>query len=105
MLGQIGCSLFLQYNVILFVVVGIFGTALGGSDQGLWYYPDQRELAGGGPTARLSAEHTFSFIVMGDTCSGIDVFKQNLDEINLLDPDLVLDLGDLIPGGLGKTRE
>ncbi len=62
------------------------------------YYSDKRQLPGGGPLAKVSAEDTFKFVVVGDTRSGHDVFKKEMQEIELFDPDMVIDLGDMIDG-------
>ena len=50
----------------------------------------------------------FHFVIYGDRTggppSGLDVLRQAVHDTNLLDPDLVLTVGDLIPGYTsGKT--
>ncbi len=63
-----------------------------------WYYRKERTLSGGRRLAKLKAEHTFKFVVIGDTRTGIKHFRKQIDEINLIDPDFVIDVGDMIPG-------
>ncbi len=60
--------------------------------------------AGGGPLANIQAQETFSFVVIGDTRTGIAFFKQHIKEINLLDPDFVIDTGDLINGYANEVQ-
>lgn len=81
----------------LFMVWGML-VGLGGCAESRWYHGDERKLSGGGPDARLKAEHSFHFVVIGDTRTGHKVFEENIAEINQLDPDLVVDIGDLIGG-------
>ena len=63
-----------------------------------WYYRKEQKLPGGGPLAKLKAEPTFTFVVVGDTRTGIKIFRKEIKEINLLSPDMVIDVGDMIPG-------
>jgi len=63
-----------------------------------WYYQQPKVLDAGGPLARIPAQETFTFLVIGDTRTGVDVFKRHIEEINLLDPDFVIDVGDMIGG-------
>ncbi len=63
-----------------------------------WYHKEKRMLPGGGRLAKLKAEHTFTFAVIGDTRTGVDKFREQIKEINLLSPDMVIDVGDMIPG-------
>jgi len=70
-----------------------------------WYYSQPQVLEAGGPWARIPAQETFMFVVIGDTRTGIDVFKEQIEEINQLDPDLVLDVGDLINGYSGSATK
>ncbi len=70
-----------------------------------WYNPKQRTLPGGGPLAKVSADHTFSFVIIGDTRTGIETFQKQIDEINLLDPDMVIDVGDMVPGYAKKPAK
>ena len=58
----------------------------------------------GGPLANIQTQETFNFVVIGDTRTGIAVFKQHIKEINLLDPDFVIDSGDLINGYATELR-
>ena len=59
----------------------------------------------GGPHSSLQVEPTFKFVVIGDTRTGVSVFERCIAEINLLAPDLVLDVGDLIPGYKEDIRQ
>ncbi len=59
----------------------------------------------GGPLAKIKADESFTFVVIGDSRTGISIFKQQIDEINLLDPDFVINSGDLIDGGPGEAAE
>lgn len=72
-----------------------------------WYHAQPRTLPGGGPWARLGGEHTFRFIVLGDThATNMPAqLMQHVEEINLLDPDLVMHLGDFVLGGKEKEWE
>ena len=66
---------------------------------------DDQPALQGGPHSSLQVQPTFRFVVIGDTRTGVDVFERNIDEINSLDPDLVLDVGDLIPGYTDDERQ
>ena len=93
-------------NLCVLLIGGVLLVALGGCGECGWYHKDVRALPGGGPHAKLNAEHTFSFVVLGDSRDGVEVFKRNMQEINLLDPDLVFNTGDLIRGvGRGSPEE
>ena len=59
----------------------------------------------GGPHSSLQVEPTFKFVVIGDTRTGVSVFERCIAEINLLAPDLVLDVGDLIEGYKEDIRQ
>lgn len=72
--------------------------AMAGCAESRGHHKNREHLAGGGPHAVLSAEPAFQFVVIGDTRTGNDIFEKNIEEINLLDPDLVIDIGDLIQG-------
>lgn len=67
--------------------------------------PQPKTPPDGGPWANIPDQETFSFVVIGDTRTGIDVFKQNVEEINLLDPDFVIDTGDLIYGYVNEIQQ
>lgn len=62
------------------------------------------------PSPRLlplpKGEDVFHFIVFGDRTGGpvegLDVLKQAVADTNLLDPDLVMTVGDLLPGYKGQ---
>lgn len=58
----------------------------------------QPVLSDGGPLAKIDQHEAFTFAVCGDTRTGISVFKQQRDEINLLAPDFVINHGDFIEG-------
>jgi 3',5'-cyclic AMP phosphodiesterase CpdA len=93
-------------NLCALLICGVLVVALGGCGESRWYHKDVRTLPGGGASAKLNAEHTFQFVVLGDTRSGVEVFKRNIQEINLLDPDVVFNTGDLIRGvGSGSPEE
>ena len=51
--------------------------------------PTQAGVPNSGPLARIGEDGAFSFVVIGDTRTGIPVFKQQRDEINRFDPDFV----------------
>lgn len=53
------------------------------------------------PDTRPSAAacERFNFVVIGDTGADTSVFRRNIADINRLDPDFVIDIGDLIKGG------
>lgn len=59
----------------------------------------QLALLYGGPLAKVTPDKSFHFVVIGDTRTGINIFSSQRDEINCLDPDFVIDVGDLIDGG------
>lgn len=59
----------------------------------------EKSVMQGGPHSTIQPQPTFKFVVIGDTRSGVAVFERCIAEINLLSPDLVLDVGDLILGG------
>jgi len=52
-------------------------------------------------------EANFSFAVLGDRTGGpsegVQILAQAVDEINLLDPDLVMTVGDMIQGYNGQV--
>lgn len=56
------------------------------------------ELQPGGPLAAMTPTDSFTFAVIGDTRTGIETFKENIKAINHLNPDFVVDVGDLIDG-------
>ena len=93
------CGALLSFAAIL-LVSGLVGCATRD-----WYYSQPKVLDAGGPLARIPAQETFSFVVIGDTRTGIPIFEQHIDEINLLDPDFVIDVGDLINGYTKDAEE
>ena len=56
----------------------------------------EHDIPIGGPRAILHDEPTFQFVVMGDTHRYGDEVAGQIDEINLLDPDFVIHLGDFM---------
>ncbi|MFA5864148.1 MAG: metallophosphoesterase [Phycisphaerae bacterium] len=65
----------------------------------------QVRLSGGGPQAVVQVGPSFKFVVLGDRTvlgstdrTGRDTFIKNIEEINQIDPDLVISVGDLING-------
>jgi 3',5'-cyclic AMP phosphodiesterase CpdA len=94
-------------NLCVLLICGVLIVALGGCGESRWYHKDVRTLPGGGPSAKLNAEHTFQFAVFGDPQSAYDnAFKRIIKELNVLKPDLVVDVGDSIRGtGSGTADE
>ncbi len=48
--------------------------------------------------AVVDSTNSFTFVVIGDTRAGVEIFKEQINTINLLSPDFVIDVGDLING-------
>ena len=66
----------------------------------------------GGPWATVPEDETFRFVVIGDTRPSVRAvpprtadFIRQIDEINLLRPDFVIDVGDLIIGDSDLKRQ
>ncbi len=78
--------------------------ALSACDQEDLNYRQPKTPDAGGPLADIQAQETFNFVVIGDTRTGIGVFKQHIEEINLLAPDCVIDIGDLINGYVDEVQ-
>jgi len=53
----------------------------------------------------IEKQPAFAFVVIGDTRTGIEIFKQQIRTINLLSPDFVIDVGDLINGYVKDVNE
>ncbi|MEO0652010.1 MAG: LamG-like jellyroll fold domain-containing protein [Planctomycetota bacterium] len=68
--------------------------------------PDERTIHTNRPAARPLAlpdeDDAFSFVIFGDRTGGpdegVEVLAEAVDEVNLLGPDLVMTVGDLIQG-------
>lgn len=62
----------------------------------------ETDREGARPLALPRGEAVWHFAIFGDRTSGppegVDVLRRAVDEVNLLDPDLVLTVGDLIQG-------
>ena len=72
-------------SLLAFAVLFFTAAFLGCNQEKAWYYDQPRALDAGGPLARIAAEETFSFVVIGDTRTGIKIFQKQIDEINRLD--------------------
>ncbi len=94
-LGKCFCKLLLAVLLLPALFVGCQEDS--GSEQ-------PKTPAGGGPLANIQTQETFNFVVIGDTRTGLAVFKQHIKEINLLDPDFVIDTGDLINGYANEVQ-
>ena len=62
------------------------------------------EIPPGGPRAILRDEPTFQFVVMADTHMYADDVAGQIGEINLLEPDFVIHLGDFVANTAQRWR-
>ncbi len=90
---------------VALIIVSIFCSSIISCSQRNWNSSKEHILPGGGPLAKIRANHTFTFVVIGDTRTGISIFEKQINEINLIDPDLVIDVGDMINGYAKKPQK
>ncbi len=76
------------------------GLIFAGCSQGPADTPKQLSKQAGFPGTAPQSDQSFKFVVMSDRCGGHvpGLWEQAIEEVNLLQPDFVLCVGDLIEG-------